>query len=43
MLGDGEVEQGIVTLKDLRQDMELQKEQTLRLTEIDQLVSILTA
>ncbi len=43
VLGDGEVEQGIVTLKSLRQDTQLPKEQTLKLTEIDQLVSILTA
>ena len=43
VLGDGEVEQGIVTLKALRQDTDLPKEQTLKLTQIDELVSILSA
>ena len=43
VLGDGEVEQGIVTLKALRQDIELDKEQNLQLNDIDQLVRILAA
>jgi len=43
VLGDGEVEQGIVTLKALHPDTELPKNQTLKLTEIDQLVSIISA
>ena len=43
VLGDGEVERGILTLKALRQDTELPKERTLKLAEIDQLASILSA
>ena len=43
VLGDGEVEQGVVTLKALRQDPDLPKEQTLKLSDLDQLVSILSA
>jgi len=43
VLGDGEVEQGILTLKALRQETEQQNEQTLKLTDLDQLVSILSA
>ena len=43
VLGDGEVEQGILTLKALRQDTALHNEQTLKLTDLDQLVSILSA
>ena len=43
VLGDGEVEQGVLTLKALRQDPDLPKEQTLKLSDLDQLVSILSA
>ena len=43
VLGDGEVEQGVLRLKALRQDPDLQKEQTLKLSDLDQLVSILSA
>ena len=43
VLGDGEVEQGVLTLKALRQDPDLPKEQILKLSDLDQLVSILSA
>ena len=43
VLGDGEVEQGVLTLKALRQDPYLPNEQTLKLSDLDQLVSILSA
>jgi len=43
VLGDAEVEQGIVILKALRQNTELPKEQIFNLNEIDKLVNILSA
>ena len=43
VLGDSEVAQGIVILKSLHQQPELPKEQRFSLTDIDQLVSIISA